>query len=295
MIDLFRQTQLNIQNHKLFSGTDKIVIGISGGVDSITLADLLVRYFSHPSEHIILAHVDYHFREDSYIEKIVIDEFAKQNNIKVIHIDYPNDDLKTELAAREFRYNFYKNVANDFQATKIALAHNADEQAETILLKLIRGGDWSQLVGIDWNRPFENDLEIVRPLLNISKKQIYEYVENRQLKWTEDFTNNDPEYAARNLIRNEVLPKLKTINSKASENITDFALRIDNLETNLLPEMLRKWIKKQIPGVPIKESQLEDFSKLIENEKQPYGQIEIADNYLLKKDNKEMKISKKIK
>lgn len=292
MKDLLRQIQLNIQSQKLFSGSDKVVIGISGGVDSITLADLLVRYFKNPSNNIVLAHVDYKQRgEDiSKEENDLIAKFAQKNNLAFEITEYVDSDVSGfENKAREFRYQFFKDVASKYNSKKIILAHHADDQTETILLKLARGGDWTTFSGMSFERNFD-DLKIIRPLLNVSKKQIIDYAKINNLNWVEDASNFDPDYAARNLIRNEIIPKLQMINQNASINISEFGSFISDLENNKLPELLRIWIKEKAPELPIKNSQLQDFAALLENQKEPYGSIDLQDGYILEKSKDEINL-----
>ncbi|MDR2660461.1 MAG: tRNA lysidine(34) synthetase TilS [Lactobacillaceae bacterium] len=293
-VDLYRQFQLNVQKEKLLTGKDKVVIGISGGVDSMILANLMVRYFQHPEKQIFLAHVNYHLRDNSDDESHLIEEFAKKHNIIAELIDWnkPQNSNSIERQARDFRYNFYEQVATKYGAKKIVLAHHANDQAETILLKLIRGGDWTQFAGMSFIRPTENGSEIIRPLLNISKTNIINYAQLNQIEWVEDQTNFDPDYTARNTIRNLILPEMEKLNNKAVEHISDFGQFITNLESEMLPEMLRRWIKNQIPSQPLKEQQLEDFANLIQNSKKPYGKIELENGVFLKKEKNDIKIHK---
>ncbi|MDR0898773.1 MAG: tRNA lysidine(34) synthetase TilS [Lactobacillaceae bacterium] len=285
MPDLYRTFQLNVQKHHLFEGNDQVILGISGGVDSITLANLLVRYFENPKQHIVLAHVDFHLREDSNNETQVVKDFALHNNLVLETTDWSKvSENGIENAARVFRYDFYKKVAEKYQTKKIVLAHHANDQAETILLKLARGGDWRQFKGMSFTRDMGH-LTIVRPLLTVSKNEILEYAKENNLNWYDDYTNFDPEYTARNLIRNQVLPELTSINENAVENIANFGGWLSDLENNQLPEMLRIWLTETAPDLPIKESQLQDFSHLLENPKKPHGSLNLSDKKTLVKNN----------
>ncbi|MDN6968464.1 tRNA lysidine(34) synthetase TilS [Oenococcus sp. UCMA 17063] len=297
MRTLYRQFQLNVQAHKLFSGKQKLLLAISGGVDSTVLADLLFKYENNPQSHLFLVHIDHQLRRDSADETELIDSQFADRGLRVFHKKWPFEEHPVsgiENAARKFRYDFYKQIAFKVGAEKILLAQHADDQAETTLLKIIRGGDWQTVSAMSWSRTLETDspIEVVRPLLNVEKAEIYDYAKKNHLKWIEDSTNRDPDYTSRNQIRNVVLPALKQINPNSAKNITAFAEQIREVNENQLIEMLKIWLHDSIGFLPIKRSQLEQFEKLLKNKKEPHGKINLTDGFSLIKDKDEIKIKK---
>ncbi len=293
MKNLKRQFELNVQSKNLFSGANKVVVAISGGVDSTTLAELTLNYFENPQEHVYLAHVDHQLRKGSYKEKEIINKQFKPRGIRIFHIIWekkfhPKSGL--EGAARDFRYKFYKSVCEKIGASRVLLAQHANDQAETVLLKIIRGEDWSAISSIPWSRKISNNsnIKVVRPLLNIPKKRFYVYAKMNHLKWIEDSTNKDINYTSRNKIRKIVLPCLKKINNNAVSNIAGFARQINDLKNDQLIEMLKIWINHLDSSFPIKRSQLEQFKKLLNNKKKPYGEIRLAKKHFLVKKKDEV-------
>lgn len=298
MKNLERQFQLNVQTKKLFAGNDKIVLAISGGADSTVLAQLFIKYLKDPAGHLILAHVDHDLRSDSFLEKELIDKQFAKYHVKIFHTKWPKADHPkrgVEAAARDFRYDFYKKIAAQAGAKRIALAHHANDQAETVLLKIIRGADWSTVASMSWSRPLftDSDIQVIRPLLNVPKSSIYAYARQQGLRWIEDPSNQDPAYTSRNQIRNVVLPALEKINPDAVSNIADFSRQIADLKNDQLIEMLKIWINDQKKNLPISRRQLEEFKQLLDNKEKAHGQIQLADDQILVKNKKEIYLKKK--
>lgn len=297
MKSLYRQFQLNIQVHKLFTGHDRLLLAISAGVDSTVLADLLFRYEAQPASHLFLAHVDHQLRPDSFKEKEVIDGQFSSRGLQVFHTVWPLDQHPAsgiENAARDFRYSFYEKIAKEHHISTIILAQHANDQAETTLLKLIRGADWETISAMNWSRPLSahSSIRVVRPLLNIKKDDLYAYAKAAKLQWIEDPSNQDPSYTSRNQIRQVVLPALEKINPQAVEHIADFAQQIQRLKDDQLFEMLKIWVKSSAPQLPIKRSQIDQFEALLKNSQSPHGAVQLADHISLVKNNHKIQVRK---
>ncbi len=201
---------------KLLENSEKIVIGLSGGADSVALTHILYKAFS--SEKLIVAHLNHMIRGEEALrdEKFVVDfceTFNLEYNITRVDIPMLSKELgiSEEECGRKSRYNFFNSLCKENYL--IATAHNADDNAETVLFNLIRGTGLKGLCGI----PAVRD-NIVRPVLDMTRKDIEEYCTKNNLNYVNDSSNFSNDYS-RNKIRNCVMPVLKEINLSACENI----------------------------------------------------------------------------
>lgn len=211
----------------LIAKGDKIVVGVSGGPDSISLVHLLVKYKEKFGIEIIVCHINHLIRKDSTDDEKFVENYCKKNNIKFyskkvdVETYAKENKLSVEDAGRRVRYDFFEEVKQKENANKIAIAHNKNDNAETILLNLIRGAGSKGLEGI---RPIDEKRMIIRPLINVEKKEIIDYCEKNSLEPRIDSTNSENIYR-RNKIRNEILPKLGEINP----NIVDTLVRTSEI------------------------------------------------------------------
>ena len=210
-----------IKEGNLIQKKDKIVVGVSGGPDSITLLECLYKYKEKLQIEIIVAHINHLIREDSTEDEQYVENVCKNKNIKcyikrenILELA-KNKKMGTEEAGRKVRYEFFDEVLKKEKANKIAIAHNMNDNAETILLNLLRGTGLNGLEGI---QPMEYN-KYIRPLINISRQEIEEYVEKNKLNPKIDYTNKENIYK-RNKIRNELLPYLKSLNPNIIENLS---------------------------------------------------------------------------
>ena len=203
-----------VRESGLVEPADRIVVGVSGGVDSAVLLDILSRLENEEAISIFIAHVNYGLRgkESDRDEKFVA-RLAKGYGCKFFVTRNPplspfrKSNTNLQNAARDCRYNFFAKVAKDIGANKVALAHHADDQAETLLLHLARGSGLSGLAGMAHRRELGEQVLLIRPLLNFSKAEVREYAKKRSLKYVEDSSNVSPKYY-RNILRKEVIPIL---------------------------------------------------------------------------------------
>lgn len=201
-----------------FNKEDFVVLALSGGRDSIALLDLLIKN----NYSVIIAHVNHHKRAQSEQEEKYICEYAKKHNIpcEINHYYYDGKDNFQSLA-REFRYNFFYQVAKQYKANYILTAHHADDLAETILLRLISGSNLYGYGGISLQTPFK-DIYIYRPLLYFSREEINNYVERCKLVYFEDESNEQNDYL-RNRIRHNILPLFKKENPNFLQEIINYS------------------------------------------------------------------------
>ena len=212
--------------NNLVSDKDTIIVGVSGGPDSMCLLDLLynlkdvIKADYNIEYSIVVAHVNHMIRKESIAEKEYVENFCKNKNIAFY---YKEENVKEnakkmhmsqEAYGRKIRYDFFEEVRNKLNAQKIAVAHNLDDNVETILLNIIRGCGLKGLTGMSYTNNY-----IIRPLLDIEKKDILGYNICKNLNPCFDKTN-ELEIYTRNKIRLNLLPMLKNeYNSNIMENI----------------------------------------------------------------------------
>jgi len=170
-----------------------IILSISGGVDSIVLLNILIKYFKHKVIHLIHFNYNSHSKSDN-CEELVFELSKKYNCIYKPYSIYLKD-TNFENLARNSRYEFLKNYSEKIGSNIILTAHHKNDQIETLVMKDICNSSWIGFLGIR-----EKYKKIVRPMLSISKNQIYDYAKINKLKWIEDETNKSLKYK-RNLIR----------------------------------------------------------------------------------------------
>lgn len=217
---------------KLIGRKDVVLVGLSGGADSVCLLHFL-QYLAK-GKHFALAavHVNHGLRGKAanadekfckeLCEKLDIPLFVKKVNAKAVAQKY---DLSPEHGARKARYQAYTQVAKKWGATKLALGHHLDDQAETFLLNLLRGTKAQGLAGIPLRRPLSAGVEIVRPLLCITRAQVEEYLTQNKLTHVTDQTNFDDAYR-RNWVRSTLLPLLETKQPQIRQHLAQFAAAI---------------------------------------------------------------------
>lgn len=211
-----------VKNTNLINKGDRLILGLSGGSDSMCLLNILLEIRKEYNINIIAVHINHMIREEAdadevalkkycdshkiefYSEKINVLEFAKQNK------------LSCEDAGRICRYEFFNEILNKTGSNKIVTAHNLNDVIETVLMNIIRGTGLNGLTGIEYS--YGN---IIRPLLDITKEEIEAYCREKDIPIRIDKTNYENDYT-RNKIRNIILPTIrKEINSSVDFNINN--------------------------------------------------------------------------
>jgi tRNA(Ile)-lysidine synthase len=207
------------REHQLWVQGSCIIVAVSGGPDSVALLHVLNHFALADNLKLVCAHVNHGFRgEESDREAVFVCELAKQLDIpfELGQFDVPaymkRTGKGTQVAAREVRYQFLYEVAMKHQATSIALAHHGDDQAETVMLHLLRGSGPTGLAGMRIKR-LEQKLELIRPFLQIYKKDLVAVCEEEKIAFVTDSSNFINKYA-RNAIRLDVLPFLGQYNER---------------------------------------------------------------------------------
>ncbi|MCM8791655.1 MAG: tRNA lysidine(34) synthetase TilS [Candidatus Omnitrophica bacterium] len=200
-----------IQDYRLIEKNDRIVVGVSGGADSVALIYILNRLKREMGFYLHIAHLDHMLRLDSSKDKEFVENLAKKLNLPFSSASINIKELahysSIEQIARNVRLAFLFKVAKDIKAKKIALGHNFDDQAETVLMRILRGAGLYGLCGILPKRGIYG-FTIIRPLLGLRRKEIENYLKKKKLKFCQDYTNLKDIYF-RNRIRHHLLPLLE--------------------------------------------------------------------------------------
>ena len=220
---MVRKTQDYIKKWKLLNPDDKIIAGLSGGADSVVLLHILHKL----GYNCIAAHCNFHLRgEESDRDEKFAEEFAASLNIPFLKQDFDTlsiakeRGISIEMAARDLRYQWFTELKENQKADVIAVAHHSDDNIETLLINLIRGTGIKGLTGIQPRNEY-----VARPLLCLSKNEILQYAQEKNLSFVNDSSNNQDEII-RNKIRLQLIPLLETINPSVREAIIQ---TIDNL------------------------------------------------------------------
>ena len=231
-----------------FSESRPILAAFSGGADSSAMLYMLKEYCDSVGSVLYAAHVNHGIRgAEADRDEEFCRGVAKKLGIEifVLRADVPaiakEKKLSVETAARDVRYEFFAKVMKENSIPILSVAHNADDNLETILFNIARGSGLSGVCGIPLTRDFEGGV-IVRPILSLSKAEINEYCSERGIEFVTDSTNSDVEYT-RNRIRSRVIPELKSICSGAekaaarlSETLRQDALCLDSMADWFLTE-----------------------------------------------------------
>ena len=222
------------REHHLFQLNDTLIVALSGGADSTALLDMLSRM---PGFHLrlVVAHLNHCLRgaesdaDQEFCRKLAASyglpfEFSRVD-VKGLA---KSEELNLEDAGRRARINFLELVREKHGAAAIVTAHHCDDQAETILMRLLRGSGMTGLCGI----PYRNQRGYIRPLLNVTRAEIEQYLAGRGLDWREDASNQDTSFL-RNRIRHELLPLLEQYNPSVRRSLISTAAILADEDTLL--------------------------------------------------------------
>ena len=199
-----------IKRYEQIKSGDTIVVGVSGGPDSICLLNVLKNLQNELKINIVVAHINHMIRKEADSETVFVQDFCEQRDIKcfvkkadVLQIA-KEKKLGTEEVGRKIRYDFFEEVKNIVGGNKIATAHNANDNAETVLMNFLRGSGSTGLKGIEPIR----DNKLIRPIIECTRQEIEQYCNEKGLNPKYDKTNQENIYT-RNKIRNIVIPYIK--------------------------------------------------------------------------------------
>ncbi|MCH4071487.1 tRNA lysidine(34) synthetase TilS [Pseudoramibacter sp.] len=238
-----------IQDHEMFKDTDRLIVGVSGGADSMGLLFYLSTHHAGP---VLAVHVHHGIRGRAADEDArLVKTYCAQKEIpcEIEHVDVPalakKEKLSLELAGRQARRYIFSRLMQQKGGDRLVLAHHMNDQAETVLMRLIRGTGVSGAAGI---RPVSG--RTVRPFLCVKKNEIEDYCREKGVPFRVDQTNYDPEFT-RNAIRHEMLPQMEKINGKAVNHLAGFADIAEAYQKEIdywRDTLMARWVKTRADG-----------------------------------------------
>lgn len=233
--DVFEQVKLHIKKERLLSAGDRVIIGVSGGADSVFLLEVLAQLKAEGMIDFHAVHVHHGIRGDEAdADAVFVQELCRDLQVPC-HVEYADvpklakdEKLTLEEAGRKVRYACFRREQERTHANKLAVAHHRDDCAETMLFNLMRGSGIKGLCGI---APVQGD--IVRPLLELRRAEIETALREKGVVWRTDSTNEDLQYS-RNRIRKELLPYLEQqLNPEAVEHLTAAAEMLREIDMHM--------------------------------------------------------------
>lgn len=231
---MLEKFQDKLAEHDLLDRNKKILLAVSGGVDSVVLLDLLSNIPKEKRVQLSVAHVNHQLRGVSNVEERFVKELGQKYDCPVYTHSWRKEEhpyVGIENAARNERYTFFKALMEKEDISYLMTGHHLDDQTETILMRLTRGASLQQLIGIREKQLFDKRTDesyLLRPLLGFSKEEIYQYARSNQLKYVEDLSNKSLDYT-RNRYRNKIIPLLKDENVQLNQHIQQFRNDIKDL------------------------------------------------------------------
>lgn len=251
-----------ILRHQLLKPGDKILLAVSGGCDSMVMADLLIREYPH----VAFAHCNFGLRgEESDGDEAFVKERAEKYRVPIFTVRFDEEDFNgleghsIQMAARKLRYEWFENIRVQNGYDLIATAHHLDDQVETFFINLLRGTGIAGLHGI---QPRAG--RVIRPMLFATRSEIEAYAKKRGLPYRDDSSNATTKYL-RNQIRHELIPLLKKINPEVSSAISRTISAIGAYESigkKYLQEEIAKIMNREGKQVKISIPGLQSLSPI---------------------------------
>lgn len=241
-----------IKTYNLINKGDKVVVGVSGGPDSICLLHVLYTLKQELGIEIFVAHINHMIREAADSETQYVQNFCKKLGIKCFvkkeNVTYLAKQQKkgTEEIGRQIRYEFFNEILTETDSNKIATAHNSNDRAETVILNILRGSGISGLKGIEVMR----EQKYIRPLIDINRTDIEKYCKENGLNPRYDESNDENIYS-RNKVRNIIIPYIK---KEFNPNIIKTINRLSAVATEE-NEYIQKIVKKEYCQMATKENE----------------------------------------
>lgn len=226
-MQILQKVQKYIGENELLTPEATVIVGLSGGRDSMALLDILIEL----GYNCIAAHCNFHLRgEESDRDEKFVSDYCLNRHIKLLSVSFDTysymeeKSISLEMAARELRYNWFSQIMKESSADYLAVAHHQDDSVETVLINLIRGTGIRGLTGI----PAINGC-VVRPLLCLSRDEITDYLSEQHIPFVEDSTNAEDQYL-RNKIRLNIIPLIEEINPSFKSSVTRTSAILSEVE-----------------------------------------------------------------
>jgi tRNA(Ile)-lysidine synthase len=250
-----------IEDNHLVKKRDRVLAAVSGGIDSMVMADLFLK----SGYNFGIAHCNFGLRKkESDKDELMVRKYAKDQNIPFYSIrfntmDYAkNNGISIEMAARELRYSWFEKIRKEKGYDMIAVAHNLNDNIETLLLNLTRGTGIAGLTGMKISGN-----HIIRPLLFSTRRSIEEYCRSNNIFFREDKTNADIKFT-RNKIRHKIIPVLKEINPSIEFTLNDTAERLSGINeifSDFIEKLRKTLFKDRGNTIILNIRQLEPYLK----------------------------------
>lgn len=242
----------SIHARKLFRRGEKVLVAVSGGLDSMVLLHLLHKLASQSGRKLSVAHFNHQLRgrasdaDERFVGQVTkrlglsfqagrgdVKAFAKQRGLSI------------EMAARELRHQFLAQTARRLKCPVIAVAHHTDDQVELFFLRMLRGAGGEGLAGMKWNSvsPASKQVRIVRPLLDVSKEELEKFAHENRIRFREDASNASRDIL-RNRVRHELLPLLRKSFQPALNRTVLRLMEVVGAEADVVNIMAKDWLAK---------------------------------------------------
>lgn len=236
MTPLVKKIYHDWKQHQEWQADDLVLLAVSGGVDSMALLDVFVHLPEDAKPNLAVLHVHHHLRDEAELDYLLVKQTCQTHQLPFYETHWQEEDQpinNQEAAAREVRYAFFTEKMQELSAKVLVTAHHADDQMETILMRLTRGSTLAGYSGIQPSRPFAKG-KLIRPFLEIDKKTLYDYCNHNQVSYREDHTNEADDYT-RNRFRHHVTPFIKEENQQAGRHFQEFSEDLSDALTVLQP------------------------------------------------------------
>jgi tRNA(Ile)-lysidine synthase len=236
----------NIIQSKFVDCKNRVILAVSGGMDSMCMLHMFWRIKKKINIDLMTVNFNHNLREDSKKEALIVKNFSEKLGVDYIleSLDVINyskiNSISIETAGRALRYESLCKIAKKYKFNKISTAHNANDNAETVLMWLLRGS--GNFLGIPQERNVSKNISVIRPLLPIKRKFIEDYVKKHKLPFYTD-TSNFTDIYTRNKIRHLLVPVCEKINPMAVEHILSLSC-IQARENNYLDTISNKFLKR---------------------------------------------------
>jgi tRNA(Ile)-lysidine synthase len=242
-MNIVKKIQETIFRYELFPRGAKVVVGVSGGPDSVCLLDVLHRLKDKYNLSLVIAHINYGLRgKDSELDEKFVKDLAKKYSLPLEVLRFKTGRKSThhsEEKLRNVRYDFFDEIQKKYEANEIAVGHNLNDQAETVMLRILRGTGLRGLGAIK----FKNEI-IIRPLLNVPRREILKHLKENKLAYRIDKTNLSADFT-RNKIRNRLFSYLeKSYNPNIQEILYKFSQSVAE-DYAFINKFSREWLKNR--------------------------------------------------